>query len=355
MIAVIACVMTSGCAALNDNHYFAANLPGVLQASANPNPQLIDFSNLSGGASNSEIIGNGDVLEVSLVASLNSRDIQNYTVRVGEDGNSELPWIGTVRLAGLHPFDAEAVITQAGIQSGQFRSPHVTVTIKKRKTKRVLVVGAVRSPGWKNVPANESDLLSILFHAGGLADDAGMFVEIKNVVSREEAMTPAIATGNDSDSVTRTGYSTASSTPRSVRIDLISAARDGTSEYFVGDHGVVMVEKRDPESIHVLGLVRKSGRQDFPLDDAEFRLLDAIAQAGYTSSQVADKVFVVRRDPSDGKPVVIQASLKKARHHDSHNLILAPGDVVTVEHTISTVVLELLQMIRVGASVNPFI
>ena len=194
--------------------------------------------------------------------------------------------------------------------------------------------------------------------AGGLADDAGTNIEIRNVMTRDEALTEAIAaTGPDStQKISQTGYSSTLATPRSVNIDLISAAQSGANDYFVGDRGVVMVEKRDPKAIFVTGLVRNPGRIEFPQGE-DLRLLDAVSLAGYTSSQVAQKVYIIRQPSPDVQPIVIQASLWKAKHDPNHNVLLAPGDTVSVEHTVATVVMEALNMIRVGvtSSLNPLL
>jgi protein involved in polysaccharide export with SLBB domain len=174
-----------------------------------------------------------------------------------------------------------------------------------------------------------------------------------HALTRDELLHESIAKLPE-DGVTQTGGYTRSRTPRQATVDLISATKEGRDAYFVGDGGAINVERRNPDAIYVDGLVKKSGRQTFPLDDEEFRLLEAISAAGGTSSQVADKVFVVRAAPASGEPAVIQASLRKARHDEAHNLLLAPGDFVSVEHTPATVIMEALQMIRVGASINPF-
>lgn len=345
----------SGCATFHDNHFYAGELPAGYEAPPNTSPLTIDFSQLSGTSTASDVIGKGDVLSVNIAASMSSRDQLTNVVRVGDDGNAELPLIGPVRLAGLSLADADAVLTQVCVQRGLYRAPKVNVTMRKRKTNRILVLGAVKEPGVKDIPAGESDLLSILFHAGGLSSDAGTNVEIKNVLTRDEAMHEAIASGGSpSSGIAQTGYSTDLANPRSVKIDLISAAQSGNNDYYVGDRGVVMVEKIDPKALFVTGLVRKPGRVEFPQGE-DLRLIDAISLAGYTSSQVATKVFVIRQPGPDAQPYVIQASLSKAKHDPRHNLRLAPGDIVSVEHTPATIAMEAFNMIRVGVSgsLNP--
>ena len=353
LLSGILCGSLSGCAMFRENHYMAAEVPPVLAALPISNPQVLNFAELTGTPSNNQIIGRLDVLEVSTLPSLNSREAFTYRVRVGDNGVANLPEIGSVQLAGLELAEAEAAITQASIERGLYRAPHVTVTMKNRKVNRVFVSGAVKKPGWYEIPAPECNLISAIFYAGGLAPDAGTNIDIQNVLTRDELLNEAIAS-TPSNGVTQTGGYTRMKTPRQASVDLVSATREGRDAYFIGDGGAINVERRNPDAIYVDGLVKKSGRQIFPLDDEEFRLLEAISAAGGTSSQVADKVFVVRNVPGTDQPAVIQASLRKARHDEAHNLMLSPGDFVSVEHTPATVIMEALQMIRLGASINPF-
>jgi polysaccharide biosynthesis/export protein len=344
-------LLSLGCASLNDNHHYAGHIPSGYDAPPNTNPLTIDFAQLSGTATDSDVIARGDIVNVDIAASISAKDLFSYSVRVGNDGNADLPLIGPVRMAGLSLADADATLTQVCVQRNLYRAPKVNVTIRRRKTNRILVVGAVKEPGVKEIPVAESDLLSILFHAGGLADDAGANIEIRNVLTRGETMNEAIAADGTRGGINQTGYAAPNVIPRSVKIDLVSAAQSGANDYFVGDRGVVVVEKTDPKAVTVTGLVRKPGRVEFPKGE-DLRLLDAISLSGYTSSQVANKVFIIRQPTPESRSIVIQASLSKASHDPQHNIRLSPGDIVKVEHTPATILMEAFQIIRVGVSSN---
>ena len=347
-------LLSLGCASMNDNHYYAGHIPGGYNAPPNTNPLTIDFAQLSSTATDSDVIAKGDVVNVEIAASVSAKDIFSYSVRVRDDGHADLPLIGPVRMAGLSLADADATLTQVCVARNIYRAPKVNVTIRRRKTNRILVVGGVKDPGVKEIPVAESDLLSILFHAGGLADDAGANIEIRNVLTRDETMNEAIAADGTRGGITQTGYAAASRVPRSVKIDLVSAAQSGANDYFVGDRGVVVVEKTEPKAVTVTGLVRKPGRVEFPKGE-DLTLMDAISLSGYTSSQVANKVYIIRQPTPESKSIVIEANLSKASHDPQHNIRLAPRDIVKVEHTAATILLEAAQFIRVGvsSSLNP--
>jgi polysaccharide export outer membrane protein len=110
---------------------------------------------------------------------------------------------------------------------------------------------------------------------------------------------------------------------------------------------VVNVERRESEPIHVRGLVRKPDRYEYPVSE-NMHVLDAISLAGGESMTVANKVYIIRRDPESNELVVIKTSLGKAKRDSRANLILAPGDIVSLESTPMTALLETLSIIRFG-------
>ena len=72
--------------------------------------------------------------------------------------------------------------------------------------------------------------------------------------------------------------------------------------------------------------------------------------AGGSSVTVADKIFVIRRKANGSETVVIQVSLRQAKRNSAANLRLSPGDVVSVEQTPATVMMEALNIVRFGIS-----
>ena len=116
---------------------------------------------------------------------------------------------------------------------------------------------------------------------------------------------------------------------------------------------LLTVERRDPESIQVLGLVHKPGEIKYPIG-TELHLLDAISQAGWTSNQGANKVYIIRTFP---RQAVIQASIRAAKRNVAENIRLSPGDVVSVEQTPGTVFIDTIHLIRfaIGTSLTPLL
>jgi len=90
--------------------------------------------------------------------------------------------------------------------------------------------------------------------------------------------------------------------------------------------------------------VHKPGQFDLPANQ-DLHVLDALALAGGLSSPVADSVLVVRRVPGREEPVLIQVSVAEAKRQGATNVRLAPGDIVSVEHTPITVVVETIRSV----------
>ncbi|MCA9036631.1 MAG: SLBB domain-containing protein [Planctomycetaceae bacterium] len=344
------CILT-GCR--SDNHFFAESLPMSLRLAAQSNPQEADLSGLASANGSSEVLGPGDVLDVSIAAGLTEKDQVKLSSRIADDGNASLPEIGTIQLAGYPPQAAESLIRMEAIKKNLYKNPSVTVTVSHARKNRIRVLGAVKQPGIYELPPSASDVVSAIAEAGGLAENAGENVEVRNPVSASYDR-PAIAGDpqNPYSPVSSSSAETPVASTRSMnsyRINLISASKDGGGDYLVSDGGVIMVEKRDPDPVSVIGLVKNPGKYDFPVGK-DIHVLDAIALAGGISNQLANKVYVIRPVANGANPAVIELTIYKAKRSGDSNIRLGPGDVVSVEQTPGTVFMEALQIIRFGVS-----
>lgn len=348
-------------------------MPTQMLAAKRDNVQTLDLQRLARASNNSDVIDRGDVIEVSISAGLNEKDTIVLPVRVNEQGIAQIPEIGSIALAGLEPEGAEAAIVAACIEQQLYQRPTVTVTMKRQRMNRVMVMGAVKKPDMYELPRGRSDLLAAIVAAGGLEQDAGTNVEIRNPRRSKNGRSAPVASGanrridtvghssllptdelmanSDDQAGTNVLPTAVGDGMESIKIDLVSATKTGTGGYVVEDGGVVRVEKRDPEPLHVIGLVHKPNRYDFPIAE-DLRVTDAIALAGGTSMTLADKIFVVRRVPQSSETAVVQVSLREAKRNSQANLRLEPGDVVSVESTPATAFYEALNIVRfnVGAS-----
>ena len=337
--------------------YRAENMPSSLVIPEKQNSQTVVLSRLSRPVSVNDSIESGDVIEVNILAGIGQDDSFQFFLRIDDEGLGQLPMIGKIHLAGKSLDKAERLIAYECQKRDLYINPQVTVTMKQQRVNRITVVGAVNEPGLIELPRGASDLLSALAAAGSLSEDAGTGIEVRqaplpNSISVGQKLPTGITLvqhsipqGTLDLSSPNTGANGGSG--QVFRVDLIKATSKENSGFMLNDGAIVMVERKMPRPIHVLGLVRSPGRYDVPIGH-NLSVLDAIAMAGGTSVDVANKIYVIRKVRANQQPAVIQVSLKKAKHNPRANLNLSEGDVVSVEQTPMTVFYATIQ--RVGFS-----
>jgi len=125
------------------------------------------------------VIGNGDLLAIQVfdVPEL-SREI-----RVSQTGTIGLPLVRVrMHVAGLTELQAERKIAEVLEADGLVSHPEVSVAVKERKSKPITVVGAVAHPMVYQAD-RQVTLLEVLAEVGGIAADAGDSV----IVTRAES------------------------------------------------------------------------------------------------------------------------------------------------------------------------
>ena len=351
-----------GCA--SQDVYQARELPVHYQAPHLENAKTLELSRLAPVAYNEDLIDIDDVLELHILVSLNAKD--NPPVMqpvVNKAGNISIISVGEIRVQGLDLQMAGAAIATACIERGIYRNPQVTVMMSKKATNQVMVVGAVLHEGPYKLPRGSSNLFTALVAAGMLSDDAGTVVEVRNPSGATVNYPDRIASGPGTNGILQAGGhsqnlpTVARSSGSSLRVDLVSATKPGaSSSYQLQDGAIVMVERRDPEPIHVFGLVKNPGPIKYPLGTG-INLLSAIGDAGGPTNQGANKVYIIRKAAGQPQPVVIEASIRKAKRNLADNLALSPGDQVSVEQTPMTVLIDGVHLIRfaIGTSLTPLL
>ena len=362
LLLLIAC--SSGCA---NRIIKARRMPARYQAAKVTNAQVADLSRLSMSTTSSSLIEPEDVVDVTISSGFEEAGrITPTPVRVDNNGIATIALVGQVPLAGLEPFQAEQRIVAAAIDRNLFKAPQFTVTMRKKAVNRITVVGAVKEQGMVELPKGQSTLLAALMAAGSLDEKAGTEIEIRRhehagTTQLSEAGTSLDAFDTDSEDIQLTSAeehsdvkqaglirprwsprsqqssSTPPAQPRTMKIDL--ATIDGTSDtdIVLKDGDVIRVETRDPHPISVIGLVKQPGQYEMPVGQP-VHVLDALAMAGERSNPWADKIYITRHVTGENEPVVIETSVVNAQHSNESNILLSPGDVVSVEQTPQTVI-----------------
>jgi polysaccharide export outer membrane protein len=113
------------------------------------------------------IVGEGDVLQISVY---DNPDL-NITARVEGDGTIIFPLVGVVGVEGL---TVTQISNKLGnlLADGYIIDPQVSVFIREFKSRKVIIMGQVNSPGLYELRGTKT-LLEILSSAGGLTQNAG--------------------------------------------------------------------------------------------------------------------------------------------------------------------------------------
>jgi polysaccharide export outer membrane protein len=205
-------------------------------------------------------IGPGDHLAIDIAAGYDrTQVIPTLHVAVSDNGTVQLPELGQVAVAGKKPDSAGTAIQRDFVQNQIFQNPLVTVRIEEKRTNRVRVIGGVNRPEVYELPADQSDVLTAITMAGGLAEDAGDKIEVRTAGGMPQGMEyAATSPGGIQQASYRQPMGTVSFAAP-VTISLSSLAGGGMNGnpdgYKLQDGAVVMVQKLDPLPISVRGLV----------------------------------------------------------------------------------------------------
>ncbi|MGH8322734.1 MAG: polysaccharide biosynthesis/export family protein [Steroidobacteraceae bacterium] len=121
----------------------------------------------SQGSSTDYPIGTGDVLQISVPGV---DDFKERTVRVGSEGNIDLPLVGSIHAAGLSESDLRSKLTTA-LEKYMY-DPQVDLFVREYKSRQVAVVGAVHAPGLITLSGAGESILDVITQAGGTTPDA---------------------------------------------------------------------------------------------------------------------------------------------------------------------------------------
>ena len=330
----LASLLPAGC---HQGDYTARTLPPQFAAAPVLNSQQIDVARLRGPSVMSNVVYPGDVLDVVVAPTLDGKSEENpLKVRVANDGTAVLPLIGPVQVGGRTFPESEQIILHASVQRGLFRNPSVGVRIDSRRFNRVTVAGAVNKPGIYDLPAVASNLRTALLTAGGLSEGANPIVDLS------DPGVPDPRTGVMSLASANSGFA---------RIDLVAATAISAESPYLADGATVFVHPKPRRYVQTLGLI---GNRTIELPaNYDLRLLDVLAQAGGPrySHWVADKVHVIRRVPGNNETITIAASIRKAKRDSQENVLLASGDVISVEENPVTFALgTVTQALGIGVS-----
>jgi polysaccharide export outer membrane protein len=230
----------------------------------------------------------------------------NITVRVSEDGTITLPLLGQIKVEGLSRFDLERKLARL-LEKNYLKNAQVTIFIKEYQSKRVSVIGAVKSPGNYELIGKQT-LLQMLSTAGGLTEEASDRI----IVIRQ--------------------YSDGRS--KSLIIDLEELMLKGNPKLNIPIYpsDIINVPVERFSDIYVFGQVNNPGHIKMK-KLSHLTLLRAIAQAGGFTDRARKSGVIIKRT-EDGKEIKIKVNIKKILSGKKPDIILQPNDIIFVPESI---------------------
>ena len=240
-------------------------------------------------------VGTGDLIEMSVFGV---PELTQQT-RVSSTGEASLPLIGVVKLAGLTPQEAVALLEQKYSEGGYLRNPHIAVMIKEYASQGVSVMGEVAHPGVYPVMGARR-LFDLIAAAGGTTARAGRAVTISH---RDRPQEPTIVNF--------------SADP--------AEALTNNVEVFPGD--TVLVSKAG--IVYVTGDVGRPG--GFVMENnSNLTVLQAVALAGgHNRTAALNAARLIRKTP-DGQRQEVKIELKKILSAKAADVPLQADDILFI-------------------------
>jgi len=279
---------------------------------------ILAFCDLAFSGTEAYRIGPKDVLFFSIHAG---GELQNQLdLTVSEKGTINVPFIGSVRAAGLTILDLETLITKP-LGQDYFVDPEVNISIKEYHSLRYFISGAIKSPGLYEMKSRAT-LLELIARAGGVVPERG------NVAYIQRKLTRLIAKSNNSKNPPPVN--------KSIKVDLTKLLDQGdmtqNRALESGDVIYIPLEKAfnlAESKVYVEGEVTNPGVFDYQLG---LTALNACIMAGgFTRFAAPNRTRVIRQQ--DDKQVVIKINLNDVKKGKIADVKLQPGDLIHVPET----------------------
>jgi polysaccharide export outer membrane protein len=260
-------------------------------------------------ATSSSIIGTDDVLSIAV---LHGEELTRAW-RVNGEGNIHLPFVGSVKAAGLTVDELEADLRKRLVN--HFNEPQVTVTISEARSKPVTVMGAVDRPGSVQLQGRNT-LFHVINSAGGPKDAGSTMTITRDTASGPLELEQARPTQDGRYYVAE------------VPIDDVLSGRGPAASLEVRTNDVITVAPKQARLVHVIGEVLKPGTVELVRSDTVSITKVIAAAGGFTRLASPKKALIRRIGAEPGQTAIID--LRKIIDGDAADLELGEGDVLIV-------------------------
>ena len=278
-------------------------------------------------------LGPGDVIEISvpIIAELKDR-----SERITGNGTISLPFIGTVRAAGLTEKQLKAELAER-LSAIMYR-PQIDLFVKQYRSRQVAVVGQVDKPGLYDLTGPDNTLLDMLNDAGGINKDAALRILFipahENHIEQtgaERAPAPSDDTGVTALTAAQQGMAELmrQSNPIVIGLGDLSSGGDPAALMLPARPGDMLVVPGAGEVV-VEGWVDKPGSYRIT---PGLTLAGAVGAAGGALFAAKESAVTIMREGPDGKRIFIAANLDRIDTGQAADIPVQQGDVVSVPYS----------------------
>lgn len=295
-----------------------ATLRQVQPPKSDPTPQILAQANQTTlNAYKDYKVGPEDLLEVNFFGQ---EDLFREA-RVNGNGEVSLPLIGAISVSGRSPQEIEAHLVQA-YKAGRFiKDPQISVAVKEYRHQRVMVTGAVATPGSYEVIGPRT-LLEMLGKAGGIIDKpemkAGDLVYVARSQNAPAMRKPAKGAGEPAQP------------PTNMVIDLRRLMSGNAPELNIPIKSGDVIYVPPARMAFVLGAVKKPGQ--VPVRD-NLTVTQAVAMTEGQDVILSSNRITVLRFDERGERQVMPVNLKNITSGTEADPLLKPNDIVFVHES----------------------
>ncbi len=242
------------------------------------------------------IVGPQDVLSITVwdQTELSGK----YTVEA--DGSITFPLIGRVQAGGLTLHGIETELKRR-LADGYFKNPQLSVSVDTYRSRRVFIVGEVRTPGTYTLTGDMS-LIEALSRAGSTTPNASAEAVIVRAPEGKAASGPVMP-GDSAGAAT-------------LRVDLKELQSGTGNNVALRDGDTIFVPRA--ETVYVTGQVKNPGA--YALQAKETTVMQALSLAGgVTDRGSTSRIKVVRLVKGVKKEIAVKLSD-----------LVQPGDTLVV-------------------------
>jgi polysaccharide export outer membrane protein len=263
-------------------------------------------------------VGPEDLLEVTFLGQENLK----REVRVNGEGEIALPLIGAVKVAELSPNKIETRLVQLYREQRYIKNPQITVFVKEYRHKKVMVTGAVQTPGAYDIIGPRT-LLEMLGKAGGLKETASNKVHIV----RSQSYAEVNKANNRQEAKSLQPYPPGS---KITEVDLNQLMTEGGTALNVPIKNGDVIHVPFANNAFVMGAVNRPGNV---MVKDNLTVTQALAMAGGINPTYGSNNISILRVEANGQRIKIPVDIGQVTAGDSIDVPLKENDVVFVKES----------------------